>query len=89
MKFMTLLFLLFITSSAFAHPVDNKETDAKAGNKYWTGKEWVGQAEYDKAAEAFRRFDLGPASLGAGDLSDEINYPPDPSKWMPSEQNKE
>ena len=87
MKFMTLFFLLFITSSAFAHPVDTKQADSKAGNKYWTGTEWVGQVEYDKAEEIFKRFDLGPASL-AGDLSDEINYPPDPSKWMPSEHNK-
>jgi len=87
MKFMTLLFLLFITSSAFAHPVDTKLTDPKAVNKYWTGSEWVGQAEYNKAEETFRRFDLGPAALADG-LSDEINYPPDPSKWMPSEHNK-
>jgi hypothetical protein len=86
MKFMVLLCaLLLATSIAFAHPVETDQTNPKAGNKYWTGSKWVGQDEYDKAEKAFRRFDI-PGN--AGDLSDEIVYPPDPSKWMPSEHNK-
>ena len=86
MKFKTLLFvLLFISSSALAGPIETQSMNPNTGNKYWTGSEWVGQAEYDKAAEEFRGFDIGPAVV---DLSDEINYPPDPSRWMPSEHNK-
>ncbi len=86
MTFKTLFFLLLFTaSSALAGPVETQSANPNAMNKYWTGSEWVGQTEYDKAAEAFRRFDIGPAAV---DLSDEINYPPDPSKWMPSEHNK-
>jgi hypothetical protein len=86
MKFITLLFVLLVaTTSALAGPVETKSTNPNAENKYWTGSEWVGQTEYDKAAEAFRSFDIGPTTA---DLRDEINYPPDPSKWMPSEHNK-
>ena len=85
MKFIPLIFLLFITSVAFAHPVENGQEGSKAGNKYWTGSEWVGQEEYDKAEAVFKRFNVPD---NAGDLSDEIAYPPDPSKWMPSEHNK-
>jgi hypothetical protein len=86
MKIMVLLCaFLLVTSSALAHPVETDQTDTKAGNKYWTGSKWVGQDEYDKAEETFRRFNVPD---NAGDLSDEIVYPPDPSKWMPSEHNK-